>query len=138
MPKEHTPEQFWKLYKKLPQELKDAIFAEETGDSIYEICKKYGLTDAIETVVDYVGNVLLGLLPPDDFQNLIEIELKLEKETARKIAHEISRFVFYPVKPVLEQLYGAERTGGEGMPAEKIEQKPKKTAGEDRYRETIE
>jgi len=139
MPKLYTTEQFWELYKKLPQELKDAIFAEETGNNIYEICKRYDIENDLAVVVDYVGNVLLGLLPPEDFQNILEAELKLEKETAEKVAREINRFIFYPVKPELEQLY---KTGGVSAEEEisrpterKTEEKP---AGEDRYREPLE
>jgi len=139
MAEEYSREQLWELYKKLPQELKDALFAEETGNNIYEICERYGLGKSLETIVDYVGNVLLGLLPPEDFQNTLETELKLEKETAEKVAREINRFIFYPVKPELEQLY---KTGGVSAEEEisrpterKTEEKP---AGEDRYREPLE
>jgi len=38
MPTKH----FWELYNKLPQELKDAIFADETGENLIEICNRYG------------------------------------------------------------------------------------------------
>ena len=40
MEEKYTKEQFWKLYETLPQELKDTLFAEETGDDIYNICKR--------------------------------------------------------------------------------------------------
>jgi len=75
MPKKYTSEQFWQLYKKLPQELKDALFAEETGNNIYEICKRNEIEENLEEIVDYVGQVLLGVLPPEDFQKTLEKEL---------------------------------------------------------------
>ena len=147
MPKKYTQEQFWKLYEKLPQELKDALFAEETGNNISEICKRNKVEENLEEIVDYVGQVLVGVLPPEDFQETIEKELNLEKEVAKKTAHEINRFIFYPVKPVLEQLYGMEITHSE-KPAEMKEpssaeatedkEKPPTPSEKDAYRESIE
>jgi len=108
MVRKYTSEQFWKLYEKLPQELKDALFAEETGNNIYDICKRYGILENLEEIVEYVGQVLVGVTPPDEFQEALEKELKLEKDIAKKTAQEINRFIFYPVKPLLEELYKIE------------------------------
>jgi hypothetical protein len=138
MAQEYTKDEFWKLFEKLPEELKDAIFSGETADHIREISKRHNIEEKrIPEVAEKIGNVLLGLLPPDDFPNVLELELKIDKEAIEKIMREINRFIFYPVKPALEQLYGTEKTGGE-IAAEEIGEKPKKTAGEDRYRETVE
>ena len=108
MPKEFTKEQFWKLYKGLPRELKDALFAEETGNNIFAVCEKNDVGDNLRGIVDYVGQVLIGVLPPEDFQQTLEKELKLKKDTAKKIAQEINRFVFFPVKESLAALYKIE------------------------------
>jgi len=143
MPKKYTPEQFWKLYEKLPQELKDALFAEETGDNIHDICERNGVLENLDQVVDYVGRVLVGLLPPDDLQETLERELEIDKERAKKIGQEINRFIFYPVKAYLEELYKIEMVPIAGTPAkppvkkveEKAEERPKR---EDIYREPIE
>lgn len=144
MAKKYTKEQFWKLYQKLPQELKDALFAEETSDNIYEICKRNGISEKLEQIVEYVGNVLLGILPPDEFQETLEKELELEKGLAKKVNHEIYRFVFYPVKASLEELYKIEISP---LPIKPIEmeivsalKKEKKSARppKDVYRELVE
>ena len=143
MPEEYTKEQFWKLYEKLPQELKDALFAEETGDNIHDICERNGVLENLDRVVDYVGRVLVGLLPPDDLQETLERELEIDKERAKKIGQEINRFIFYPVKAYLEELYKIETVPIAGTPAkppvkkveEKAEERPKRM---DVYREPIE
>jgi len=140
MPKKYTSEQFWKLYEKLPQELKDALFAEETGNNIYDICKRNEIEENLEQIVDYVGQVLVGVLPPEDFQETLEKELNLDKEVAKKVSQEINRFIFYPVKSSLEELYKIEITPaakptGITPPAEK---KPSAPSGKDVYREPIE
>jgi len=111
MVQKYTSEQFWKLYEGLPQELKDVIFAEETGNIIYETCKKNGIAEGLEKIVDCVGQVLVGVLSFNDFQKTLEKELEIDEETAQKVAREIHRFIFYPVKTALEELYKTEITG---------------------------
>lgn len=151
MAKEYTKEQFWQLYEKLPRELKDAIFAEETGENISSICEKNGTGEKIGDISDSVGAVLVGVLPPEDFQKKLEKDLGIESETAKKVAYEINRFIFYPVKPTLDQLYqiGAgtgEQKAEQPAPtkeagAEKIvdtPQPPTRPAGKDTYREPME
>jgi hypothetical protein len=109
MPREYTKEELWKLYKKLPKELQEAIFAEETADHIYEICERYEVPEEkVPEIAKEVGNVLLGLLPPNEFQEILEKEIKLEREIAKRVAQEIHRFIFYPVKSSLEELYKIE------------------------------
>src|SRR3989344_3816711 len=105
MPNKYTKEQFWKLYEKLPQELKDALWAEETGNNIEDICQRYEIEENIGDIVDLVGQVLVGVLPPEDFQETLEKELKMERDTAKKVTQEINRFIFYPVRTELEKLY---------------------------------
>jgi len=135
----YTPEQFWKLYEKLPEELKEAVFSEETAETIWDICERNEV-EKISEVAEYVGQVLLGVLPPEDFQETLEKELKLEKDLAKKVSQEINRFIFYPVKASLEELYKieiappAKPTGITPPP----EEKPPVPPGEDIYREPIE
>jgi len=105
---EYTKEDFWKLYKKLPQEIKDALFAEETGNNIFEICRRNKIAKNLDEIVNYTGQVLLGVLPPEEFQEILEKKLKIGKEEAKKINREIFRFIFYPIKTSLEELYKIE------------------------------
>jgi len=140
MPRKYTSEQFWKLYEKLPEELKDALFAEETGNNIFEICRKNEIGDDLDQIVEYVGQVLVGVLAPEDFQKTLEKELNIGKDDAKKITQEINRFIFYPVRPALEQLYKVGTAPAEEViPSEKIEEeKPKEPPKKDIYRELIE
>ena len=144
MPEEYTKEQFWKLYEKLPEELREAIFSEETADSIWDICARNGIEDErISEIARYTGRVLMGLLPPDELAETLEKKLELDKETAKRISQEINRFIFYPVKASLEELYKIEMVPIAGTPVkapakkveEKSEERPKRM---DVYREQIE
>jgi len=139
MVQKHTKEQFWELYKKLPQELKNALFAEEAGNNIYDVCKRYEIQKNLDQIVEFVGQVLVGILPPDEFQETIERELELKKDVAKKVAQEINRFVFYPVKRSLEELYSMEITSPAQMKVPgPIEKKPKPPKRKDTYREVVE
>ena len=127
--------------RKAPQELKETIFSEETAESIGEVCDKNRVEEEkISEVARYTGRVLVGLLPPAEFQETLERELKLKKEKAKKVSQEINRFVFYPVKSSLEELYKIEITPPAKptkitLPSEEKAPVPSK---EDVYREPIE
>ncbi len=104
MPVTYTTDQFWKIYEKLPQELQDYVAEPETGDLIYEICAQNDIADYHDNILRLCTATLIGLLPPKDFQKELE-PLGLTPDLAAKVSREITRLIFYPVKPVLQQLY---------------------------------
>ncbi len=115
MPQQYTKEELWKLYEKLPEELKEAVFSMETADNIWNTCERNNI-DEVSGVAKLVGNVLLGILPPSEFQKTLEMELKLAPEVAKKVSQEIYRQVFYPVQIELSKLYPTETMPGAPMP----------------------
>ena len=142
---EYPKEQVWKIYEQLPDELKDAIFSEETAENISNVCAKNGVTDPekVSEIARLAGNVLLGLFPPDEFQDALEQELKLEKDIAKKISFGIQRFIFYPVKTSLSALYQMDITSG-ATPSSELRASPIKESRprteptkDDTYREQI-
>lgn len=145
MLEEYNKEKLWKIYQKLPEELKDALFSEDTTDNIYNICERNEIEEVPE-VTKIVALILLGVLPLESLQETLRGELKLKTERARKVSQEINRFIFYPVKRGLDSLYGLGSPG----PAPKVdlgtvpipEEKPgetKKPASprKDTYRESL-
>ena len=135
-----SSEQYWKLYKKLPQPLQEALSSDETANSIEDICEKYKITEHSFSVVEQISRVLLGLLVLDEFQGIIEKELGLEKDVAKKVTQEINRFIFYPVKSSLEELYNMEIAPPAQMkvPGPAVEKKPTTPKRKDTYREPME
>ena len=143
--KQYTKEELWKLYEKLPNELREAVFSQETADHVFNICERNQIEE-VSRVSYYVGLVLVGVLLPGGFQKALEEELRIKKAAAKSVATEINRFIFYPVKPVLEQLHRLEIEVSakvvtpqppvveENMP-EQIEGKP---TMDDQYREPLE
>lgn len=145
MEKEIDTKQFWKLFQSLPEKVKEAFLSEESGDTILEIGKRNGIEEEkISEISKYVGYVLLGLLPLVDFQKTLEEELNIEKEKIEKVAKEINRFIFYPIKSELEEMYkvGMVSKRKRMLPPEEIVSEEikegTKPSPQDIYREPIE
>jgi len=144
MAKDYTQEEIDKILQNLPEELKEAVFSMETADAIWNACIKQKIIDErMAKIAEYTGYVLMGLLSPQEFQEALEKELKIETATTKKVVQEINRFIFYPVKPALEQLYKIEigppvTTTEKIKPAEETEKKAETPGRKDTYREEIE
>lgn len=138
----YPKEQLRELYKDLPKDLQKATFSEEVAANIQEVCADNGITDddVIFDITKNIGYVFLGLLPPNEFSEVLEKELKIEKKKAEQISSELTRFVFLPLKKSLEALYqikikATSRLGDRPTADKPKAEKPKR---KDRYRETIE
>ncbi len=100
--------EYLKLKKNLPRNLQKLLSSTEMHESLESICKKHEVFHYLSSVHEYVGKAILGLLPPDEFQKTVQEGLGLSKEKAKNITKEINRFIFYPVKSLLEDLYNME------------------------------
>lgn len=104
--KDITSEEWQKLYRTLSADLKQAVISAENADHVFETARRNNLDESqIPHLATLIDSVLLGLLPPDEFQASLEKELGLEKTLARKISQEINRFIFFPVKQSLAEIY---------------------------------
>ncbi len=135
MAEEYSQEQLWKLYETLPEDLKDAIFSVDTANSIYETCKRSNLEEKVSQVAKHTGYVLLGLLSPDEFAETLKKEMDLNADIAKKVSQEITRFVFYPLRTTLEELY---KTKIEQTKKPEPTETSKEILGKDVYREPVE
>jgi hypothetical protein len=133
---DYSKEELWELYEQLPEDLKRATFSEEVGQTIQNICSKNGVAgeDLIFNITKNVGYVFLGLLSPDEFIDVLEKELKIEKDKAESINSQITTAIFIPLKNSLEKLYGIKIEIKETAPMEEEKPEPKK---DDSYREPI-
>lgn len=129
--KEYTKEQLGKLYHNLPEELQDASTSFENTELIEVACKHGELgSENTEKVIEFVGFVFLGLLPPEEFKNSLIKELGLKKPIAEKIYQEIYRTVLFPVKYQLFQLYEHGKVAGEEPTSKTPISNSKKETGE--------
>lgn len=136
---ELSKDKLWAIYETLPDNLKDAIFSEETSDAIWNICKLHDVKKISDTA-KIVGRVLMGLLPPKMLIQTLQDELMLNEDIAKKVGIEIEHFVFNTIKDELCALYEENENA-----KERITEKEKLTEVDavsqeklDTYRESVE
>lgn len=146
---QYNQKEVWKLFEGLPDNLKDALLSESTANTISDISKRYEIKEEkIPRMAEIIGNVLMGISPPEELPQTLAKELQIERERARKISQEINRFILYPVKSSLAEFYKIEFAPGgrlvkpepekEIAPKERPTPKQKKPVEEDVYRESVE
>ena len=135
MYRNYTQEEFWKLYKELPKNLQDSLFSEETGNNIEKICRRYDIEDKFSEILNLTGQVLLGLLPVEEFEKVLIRDVNINMSNAREISREVIRFIFFPVKEDLVQVYGLGSLSDKKI-AEEISSTPREE--KDTYREPLE
>jgi len=105
---DYPPEQLRKLYEKLPERLKEAVFSEEVANNIANISEQNNLEkEKSLKLAKYVGYVFLGILPPNELEGILIKDLATDNNSAKKISDEIKQIVFSPLKKDLETLYGS-------------------------------
>jgi len=105
MEKEYTKEEWWKLYEQLPPALQEAIFSQENAKIFAQICQRHNIADKSQAIAKYIGRVMLGLLPVEDFRIKLEEVLNFEEKLSKEVFHDINRFIFLPVKAELNKIY---------------------------------
>ena len=139
-----SQKKYSEVFEKLSPDLLRLVVSEETPIKISEICLRNGVEEEekIEAIAYQIGQVLLGRLPPDEFQKTIEKELKLLPPIAKKISGEINLNIFTLVKDSLDKVYGKEiapPAKPKVAPPPKIPgEKPPTPPSKDVYREPIE
>ena len=105
---DYPPEQLKKLYEKLPEKLKEAVFSKAIADNIADISEQNNLEkEKSLKLTKYVGYVFLGILPPNELEGILIKDLAINNDSAKKISDEIKQIVFSPLKESLETLYGS-------------------------------
>ncbi|OHA63989.1 MAG: hypothetical protein A2940_00175 [Candidatus Wildermuthbacteria bacterium RIFCSPLOWO2_01_FULL_48_29] len=112
---QYNQDEMWKIYEKLPEELKQAVFSAENADHTFSICERYGINECPK-VASLIGLVLMGVMLPRNFEGALAKEMGLDNDTAQRVSQEVNRFIFYPVKQQLEQLHA--KPGEVGTPQE--------------------
>lgn len=146
---EYSQQELQKLFDSLHPELKETLLSEETAERISQISKRHKINEKnVPRVARLVGNVLMGLLPPEELPETLEIKLGIDKERAQDISREINRFILFPVNKRLAEFYQKIRlVPGGRIEKREIEKKeeieiPKRERGKklttDIYREPIE
>jgi hypothetical protein len=105
MNEEYSKDFFWDTYKKLPEDLKEALFSDKNNEVINHICSQSGLNEEQSAIVaKFTGRVLMGLLPLDEFPITIELELSISQDLASQINRQIYISVFKHLRVSLNKI----------------------------------
>ena len=97
-----TNEQFFEIFKNLPEEVKELLSSTKVYEVIESTSTKYGLSDEQEKIVkDSAEEVLLGILPAEEFPKTLKKMIK-SKNDIEKMGAEISRLLFFPINSALK------------------------------------
>lgn len=92
--------------KTLPPDLTDAVFSPDIAEILLSIGKKYGLMiDKVGELSSATNHVILGALHPRDFIPTLEDVLKIDRETAQKIAQEVNTEIFAKIRESLRKVH---------------------------------
>lgn len=149
-------------YKNLPEDVQDAINSINVEEVLEEIRKKFSLhLDQAGELADETYSLMHGITAPEQFVGNIAKRCRISKDTAKELAEEVNKRIFYPIRGSLMKIHrmieneeNDDENGGEEESVEKTappasvniaEEKlkgsfniPKKTsgyAGSDPYRE---
>lgn len=87
----HTPEEINTALTKIPDELREAVFAPETNEKVLAIGRRYGLNiEQSDILMTNVRLVMIGILSPEDFKRELAANLNLPTEAVEKITTDVS------------------------------------------------
>jgi hypothetical protein len=105
----YAKEQILEAFKKLPEDVKEAMFSIDTVEIMRQIGEKHKLMiDKIGELADETGLVMLGLTHPSQFISHLTDRLEIDKTIAKEIAEEINSKVFFPIRENLKKIHGVE------------------------------
>jgi hypothetical protein len=114
---------------KLPQNLREAIYAPDMFDKVEKLGKTSGLDEVqIGLLGRLTVKLMAGILAPTEFVAAIENDLGVEREKAAYIAQDINRDIFNPVKDALKEVHNVQAAPQVSAAAAKPEE-PKKDEG---------
>ena len=100
-------EQLKVAYNKVPENIRAVISSEDTDEKIFDISQKYDLhIDVTGGLGKLTLMVMIGLLKPQEFIPELTKRLKLDQETANKVAQEVNEQIFKPIRDSLKKIHG--------------------------------
>lgn len=91
-------------FKTLPQVVQDAITGAAVEAHLRELSKKHNLhVDQWQELETEVMTALMGLKPVSSLEQNIKKYVRVDNDTARALAEDISRVVFIPIRSALDR-----------------------------------
>jgi len=101
----YTPKQKLEAYRKLPEEIKTIISAEDVTDKITAIGDKHNLLiDKQGILVNEISLVMFGLTHPDKFIESIKNRLEISQSEAEAIATDVNNEILLEIREELKKI----------------------------------
>ncbi len=101
----YTKEQKLDAYRKLPEEIKAVISAEDVTDKITAVGNKHNLLiDKQGMLVDEIGLVMFGLTHPDKFVDSLKNRLGISHDDAEAIATDVNNEILLEIREELKKI----------------------------------
>ena len=95
---ELTREEKLKLVEKLPQQLQDLLYSEDTGAFLLYLGQKYNLPDEkVRLLSKLVADVVLGIVPTTSLAQEINSKITSDAQAAMNLAQELNTELLAPV-----------------------------------------
>jgi len=99
-------EEYIRIYRSLPADVKVSVLSEETADKMKEIREKHSISDDdFGTLLKITGRVMLGMIELKSFIRTIVASSNLKPEAASAIAKSINQDVFQSVRESMMKIH---------------------------------
>src|SRR3989338_7148358 len=102
-----TKEQLIDILDSAPESIRDAFWSAPNVEFIYLVCAENHLgKERTRTVGAIVGQILLGLIHPEDLASTISKETSIDSRISGEIAKRVVPRIFSPIAVDLNKTYG--------------------------------
>ncbi len=114
----HTEEQMIEFYKNVPDDIREVLLDDNFGPAIQVIGRENGLKPQQSLEAEnIVTNIMLGVEPLNQFNQLLQEKLEIPREKIREITKSIGENIFSQIKESLEKIQTPkEKIGEETIP----------------------
>ena len=103
---EYTRKQLDEKYEELPNDIQEALYADNVVKELKEIEKKYALNrEQTISLSAEIGEIMFGTSSPQHFISNIQKEMGISEDSAKTIAAEVNEKIFRPVKESLKTIH---------------------------------
>ncbi len=96
----------YEMFRKLPQDVKEAYESIEYSKMLEDIEKKFHLhVDQTDKLNDEIFRLMVGLIHPEEFTVKVQKGIAVPSETAKQIAGEVNQKIFHPIRASLMKIH---------------------------------
>lgn len=106
-----------KRFELLPEEIQQAIMDDNYQMQLFEIAKANKITyEQLSYLEMQTTMVLLGMLPPDEYRDELQVALKKNDPEIDVIVREVNEKVFAPIRASIQKIYAVQNTAEQYVP----------------------